>query len=416
MNFDPAGVLRIAVAAICGAAVGVERQWSGHASGPAARIGGVRTFTLLGALAGLAGWMWTIGLPAIATALLAGGVGLVVAGYVAVSRRDVEGTTEVAALVTLAAGVLAGLGYLALASGIIAVTCLLLVEKSRLHSSIARLDDAEIRAAIRFAVMAVVVLPLLPEGPFGPWGGIRPRELWLLVLFFSGISFAGFLARRAVGVAQGYPLAGLLGGVVSSTSVTFTFARESAERPGLARPLAFGILASCTVMFLRVLAATAVLNQLLMTALLPYVAVPFLLGIVITVLGWKGLDRGGDAIAEPSNPLELRAALQMAVLFQVVLLAVHAVRERWGDLGLVVSGAIVGLTDMDALTISMAKSAAEPAAVAAASQAIAVGILSNTLFKSAVAIVLGRGAVRVLVPACLLVMAVMLGAALYFLR
>jgi uncharacterized membrane protein (DUF4010 family) len=416
VNFDSTGVLRIAVAAVCGAAVGVERQWSGHASGPTGRIGGVRTFTLLGGLAGLAGWLWTIGLPAVATVLLAGAVGLVLAGYVAVSRRDVEGTTEVAALVTLAAGVLAGLGYLAIASGIIAVTCLLLVEKSRLHSSIARLDDAEIRAAIRFAVMAVVVLPLLPEGPYGPWGGIRPRELWLLVLFFSGISFAGFIARRAVGVTHGYPLAGLLGGIVSSTSVTFTFARESAEHPALGKPLAFGIIAACTVMFLRILVATAVLNPDLMTALLPYIAVPFVLGIVITVLGWRRLDGGGDHVEAPSNPLELRAALQMALMFQVVLLAVHAAREQWGDTGLVVSGAIVGLTDMDALTISMAKSASDPAMVAAASQAIAVGILSNTLFKSAAAIVLGRGAVRVLVPACLAVMAVALGAALYFLR
>jgi uncharacterized membrane protein (DUF4010 family) len=416
MNFDAAGILRIAVAAICGAAIGVERQWSGHASGPAARIGGVRTFTLLGALAGLAGWMWAIGLPALATVLLAGGVGLVVAGYVAVSRRDVEGTTEVAALVTLAAGVLAGLGYMALASGVIAVTCLLLVEKSRLHSTVAHLDDAELRAAIRFAVMAVVILPLLPEGPYGPLGGIRPRELWILVLFFSGISFAGFIARRAVGVKHGYPLAGLLGGIVSSTSVTFTFARESRDRPKLSRPLAFGILAACTVLFLRVVVATAVLNQYLMTTLLPFLVAPFLIGIVITVLGWRRLHPGQDRVAEPSNPLALRAALQMALLFQIVLFAVHAAREQWGDLGLAVSGAIVGLTDMDALTISMAKSASEPAAIAAASQAIAVGMLSNTIFKAAVAIVLGRGAVRFFVPACLAAMAVALGAALYFLR
>jgi uncharacterized membrane protein (DUF4010 family) len=412
MNFDAAGVLRIAVAAICGAAIGVERQWSGHASGPNARIGGVRTFTLLGALAGLAGWMWTIGLQPLATVLLAGSVGLVVAGYVAVARRDVDGTTEVAALVTLAAGVLAGLGYMALASGVIAVTCLLLVEKSHLHSTIANLDDAEIRAAIRFAVMAVVILPLLPEGPYGPGGGIRPRELWILVLFFSGMSFAGFIARRAVGVKHGYPLAGLLGGIVSSTSVTFTFARESRERPALARPLAFGILAACTVLFLRVIVATAVLNQYLMTTLLPYVAGPFLIGVVVTVLAWRRLHPGKERVAEPSNPLGLRAALQMALLFQIVLLAVHAAREQWGDAGLVVSGAIIGLTDMDALTISMAKSVSEPAAVAAASQAIAVGMLSNSLFKAAVAMVIGRGAVRFFVPACLAMMAVALGAAL----
>lgn len=416
MNFDSTGVLRIAVAAICGAAIGVEREWSGHSIGPTARIGGVRTFTLLGTLAGLAGWMWAIGFTALATVLLAGGVALVVVGYVAASHRDVDGTTEVAALVTLAAGALAGLGYLALASGVIAVTTLLLVEKSRLHSTVARLGDAEIRAGIRFAVMAVVILPLLPEGPYGPWGGIRPRELWLLVLFFSGMSFAGFIARRAVGVKHGYPLAGLLGGMVSSTSVTFTFARESAADPALGRPLAFGILAACTVMFLRIIVATAVLNQYLMTALLPFVAAPFLIGVVCTVLGWRRLDPGKDRVAKPSNPLGLRAALQMAVLFQIVLLAVHAAREQWGDLGLVVSGAIVGLTDMDALTISMAKSASEPAAVAAASQAIAVGILSNTLFKSATAVVLGRGAVRILVPACLLAMAALIGVALYLLR
>ena len=415
MQFDSSVVLRIVVAAICGAAVGVERQWSGHATGPTARLGGVRTFTLLGALAGLAGWTWTLGATALAVVLLAGGVALVVAAYLAVSHRDVDATTEVAALVTLSAGTLAGLGFLALASGVIAVTSLLLVEKSRLHSAVSRLDDAEIRAGARFAVMAVVILPLLPQGPYGPWGLFRPRELWLLVLLFSGISFAGFIARRAAGVRHGYLLAGLLGGLISSTSVTFAFSRASAHRPEVARPLAFGILAACTMMFLRILVATAVLNQALMTALLPYAAAPFLIGLGITVAGWRRPQPGTDHVAEPDNPLELRAALQMAVLFQVVLVGVHVAKIQWGNLGLVVSGAILGLTDMDALTISMAKSASEPAVAAAAAQAIAIGILSNTVFKVGVASLLGRGAVRVLVPAGLALTAVALGISIYLL-
>jgi uncharacterized membrane protein (DUF4010 family) len=190
MDLDP-GVVRIVVAALCGLAIGVERQWSGHASGPAARIGGIRTFTLLGAVAGMAGWLWTLQSQALAAVLLAGAVALVIVGYLAVSSRDVDGTTEVAALVTMAAGVLAGLDFLSLASGIAAITCLLLIEKSRLHAAVAKLDDDEIRAAARFAVMAAVILPLLPEGPYGPWGGVRPRLLWILVLFFSGMSFVG---------------------------------------------------------------------------------------------------------------------------------------------------------------------------------------------------------------------------------
>lgn len=416
MHFDPSVVLRIVIAALCGSAVGVERQWSGHASGPAARLGGVRTFTLLGGLAGAAGWMWTLGATTLAAVLLAGGAGIAIAAYVAASSRDVDATSEVAALVTLAAGAIAGLGFLALASGVTAVTLLLLVEKSRLHSAVARVDDAEIRAGVRFAVMAVVILPLLPEGPFGPWGVIRPRELWLLVLLFSGISFAAFIARRAAGARHGYPLAGLLGGLVSSTSVTFSFARASAQKPDLARPLAFGILGACTVMFLRILGATAILNQSLMTALLPYMAAPFLIGLGITVIAWRRLPRAADHVTEPENPLELRAALQMALLFQIVLLGVHAARIRWGNLGVVVSGGILGLTDMDALTISMAKTASDPAALATASQAIAVGVFSNTLFKMGIAGLLGRGAVRFLVPACLAAMAIAVGVSIYLLR
>ena len=100
---------------------------------------------------------------------------MVVAAYVAASRRHVDGTPEIAALVVLASGFMAGAGYLALASALFAITTLLPVEKSRLHAIVARIDDAGPRAGIRFASMAVVILPLLPEGPFGALGGVRPR-------------------------------------------------------------------------------------------------------------------------------------------------------------------------------------------------------------------------------------------------
>ena len=240
------GVLGILVAALGGVAVGIERQRSGHASGPGARLGGVRTFTLLGGTAGLAGWLTTQHLPGLAIVLAAGAVGVVIAGYIAASRTDVDATTEVAALVVIGAGLSAGVGWLTVASAVIAVSVLLLVEKSQLHALVGRIDDEELRAAARFGVMAVVILPLLPEGPFGPWGGIRPRTLWLLVLFFTGLSFSGYLARRIFGATQGYPLAGLLAGLISSTNATFTFARLSRREQWLSRPLAIGTVAACT--------------------------------------------------------------------------------------------------------------------------------------------------------------------------
>src|SRR6185295_472094 len=139
--------------------------------------------------------------------------------------------TEVAALVVLAAGVIAGIGSIRLASGITALVTLLLVEKSRLHALVERIDDVALRSGVRFAVMALVVLPLLPEGPYGPLGGVRPRQLWVLVLFFSGLNFAGYLARRMLGEGRGHVATGFLGGLVSSTNVTLTFARASRVDP-----------------------------------------------------------------------------------------------------------------------------------------------------------------------------------------
>ena len=132
-----------------------------------------------------------------------------------------------------------------------------------------RIDDVGLRAGVRFAVMALVVLPLLPQGPYGPLGGVRPRELWALVLFFSGLSFVGYIARRIVGPGRGYFVTGLLGGLVSSTNVTFTFARTSQREPASARALAFGAVAANAMLYPRVLIATAVLNLALLPSVFP---------------------------------------------------------------------------------------------------------------------------------------------------
>ena len=230
---DQAGTLGILVAALGGAAIGIERQRTGHASGPHARFGGIRTFTLIGGVAGIAGWLTTLNQVGLAIVLTAAVSALVVAGYVSASRNEIDATTEAAGLVVIVSGLIAGRGLLALASGIIAICTVLLIEKSRLHALVDRIDDDELRAAARFGVMAIVILPLLPEGPVAQLGGIRPRALWMLVLFFTGISFCGYLTRRLFGAERGYPLAGLIGGLISSTSVTFTFARLSRQDAAL---------------------------------------------------------------------------------------------------------------------------------------------------------------------------------------
>lgn len=401
-------VLGVLVAALGGAAVGLERQWSGHAEGPHPHFAGIRTFTLLGALAGLSGWLWTSGATWPAALLLGGAVALIVAGYVRVSRVDVDGTTEVAAIIVLAAGVASGLGHLRLASGVIAVVSLLLVEKSRLHGWVRRIDDLELRAATRFAVMALVVLPVLPTGPFGPWGGVRPRELWALVLFFSGLSFLGHLLRKAVGAGHGYLLSGLAGGLLSSTNVTWTFARLSVSEPALGRPVAFGAVAANAVLYPRVLAATAVLNPPLVTTLAPYLLAPAVVAVTIAAAGGLRARRETTPMAAAAgdvNPLQLRAALQMALLFQAVLMLVHVARVTQGAAGVYTSAFVLGLTDVDALTLSMARDVARALSLETAARAIAVGVLANTVLKSGVALVFGGAPFRLVAGGALALMA-----------
>ena len=399
-------IANLAVAALAGLAVGVEREWSGHTHGPDARFAGVRTFFLLGALGGIAGLFLSTGHTGIAVALLAASGSLVVAAYVLAVRRPEatpDGTTETAALVVLALGVLAGMGNRTLVSGITAIVVLALAEKSRVQRWLTSVDEHEMRAALLFAVLALVVLPLLPDGRYGPYESIRPRELWIVVLLFSGLNFAGYVARQVVGTERGYGVTGLLGGLLSSTAVTLHFSRKSKVEPDFAEPLGLGVIAACTVLVPRVIIVASLLEPNVGGQVIPLLAPPFLVGAgFVALVLWRA--RRGRADASTSgerplsdsdagrNPLGLWQSVQMAIAFQVVLIGLAWVQNTVGTPGVLMTAFVLGLTDVDALTLSMSRMGADAALRQLAATAIAVGVLANTLLKLALTIALGTRA------------------------
>lgn len=398
---DQLVLLRLAIAAIGGLAVGIEREWSARREQDHSRFGGVRTFLLLGLLGGLSGTLAATSLY-LALLVFGGGVLLVAIAYlVSAWRGTIDATTEVAGIVVLAAGAFAGSGSLEVASAVFAGTALVLVEKSRMHRAVERIQSAELEAAARFAVLALVVLPLLPAGPFGPSPGLEPRKLWALVLVFAGLSFVGYVALRVAGPRRGLGLAGLLGGVVSSTAVTFNFSRDARRNPELAAPLAMGVLAASSILPLRVLVLSAVIHAPVALALAPAVAPSLLLGGAIVGGTFLRHRKENEAEAEvprpPGNPLRLVAAIQMAVLFAIVLYLLALVQERFGQAGVLGGSALLGLTDLDALTYSAGRLAAAGGEPTGAARALVVGMLANTLFKGAIAMVLGPGRFRRLV-------------------
>jgi uncharacterized membrane protein (DUF4010 family) len=369
---------------------------------------------MLGLASGLSGWLMTLGLGGAAVVFLAGLAALVVVAYSSASRSDIDGTTEVAAFVVMAAGTLAGVGYIRLASGIVAITTLLLIEKTRLHRLVRALDRAELRAGARFAVMAAVILPMLPAGPFGPGNAIRPRLLWALVLFFSGLSFVGYVTQRTIGRSRGYMLTGTLGGLLSSTSVTLTFSRLS-RSPGQAeagRALASGTLGANTMLFPRVLAATALLAPALAWRLWPMFVVPFVIALTLALRSWNS-GEASDRKMSSENPLQVGSALQMAALFQLVLFGVAFATRWFGERGLYASASVLGLADIDALTVSMADLTTTGTAASVTAMAICIGIIANTCVKLGIALVVGRGHYRVLTVAGLAAIGVSLAGALW---
>ncbi|MBI2408777.1 MAG: DUF4010 domain-containing protein [Gemmatimonadetes bacterium] len=389
---------RLAVAGLVGLAAGIERQRSGHTMGPAPDFAGARTFLLIGLLGGLGGLFITHDAQLAGVALVAAAALLVVGAYVMTAKQGtadaIDGTTEVAALVVLALGMLAGGGALRLTAGLAALVVLALAEKNRLHGWVDRVDPLEMRAALHFAVLALVILPLLPATIATPVGEFTPRATWILVLVISGLNFAGHLARRVVGRERGYAVTGALGGLVSSTAVTWGFARSSQDDAALRPAYAAGVTAASTVLFPRVLVLVLLLNPGVALAAAPYFAAPFLVGAACSWWFARTPTASGETIMEPPrSPLRLGAALQMAVVFQLALLLMAFVRGQFGDAGVYTTAALFGVTDVDAISVAMTRTN-DAAFAPVAARAIVVAVASNTAAKAAIAAAVGRGAFR----------------------
>ena len=415
--------VRLGTAALIGLAVGLEREWSGHSSGPSARFAGLRTFMLIGLLGGSAGLFAREGHELPAAAILAATAAMCISAYVVSVRSnaaDRDGTTEVAAILVSVLGAVACAISWSIAAAAGSLVVVALNEKKRLHGVVTRVRPEELSAALRFAVLALVVLPLLPEGPYLGWADVRPRALWFVVLLLCAINFAGFLARRATSGGRGYVVAGLLGGVISSTVVTLGFARGSRQNPASSIPLALGVVAACTVLVPRVLLISSVLNPSVAVQLLPFIVPAGIIGAATVIAAWHFGKRWTDdnaavpvtlVSADDRSPLRLWMAIRLAIVFQLAIIAVAWVRTSFAIQGLYGTAVVLGLTDVDALTVSMSVPSSALASTVAA-RAIGVGILSNTVVKLGISTIAGSGRFRVIASAILTAMAGFIAAAL----
>lgn len=404
-----------AIALLIGALLGIEREKKKESSNRPS-FAGVRTFMLLAEAGALSAWLaQQMAMPLIFGVSLGGMLVLIAVAYVLEKRTDstaVGLTTALAGVTVFLLGAAVMFGYAGVAVGLAVFNTSLLAFKDPLHGAIQKLGQEDIFAGLKLLIASFIVLPLLPHHAVDPWGVLNPYKLWLLVVLISALSLVGYVAIRSLGSARGVAVTGISGGLVSSTAVTLSMARESRDEASIGvrdDAYAAGILMAWVVMFLRVGGMVLLLNPALFLPMVwPYatmlsINLGFAAVYYLRSLREAGLDPVGAVSLK--NPFSLWSATKFGLLFAGVLLMVELARRVLPVAGLVYVAVLAGTTDVDAITLAMSSQAGGSVPFAPAAQAVVVCVLSNTVIKATLAGVLGSPGLarRILVATCSMV-------------
>lgn len=383
---------RLALALAIGLLVGIERGWHDRDEQDGGSGPGIRTFSLVGLLGGVWGALY----PSIGgVALGFGALGFAIA-FTVFQWREAEhessfsGSGILAGLTTFALGVFALVGNMAAAGAAGVAVAGIMVARDPLHNFLRRLTWPELRSAMVLLAMTFVLLPILPNRTIDPWDAINPSQLWLMTILIAAFSYIGYVAIRVAGQRRGLLYAGALGGVVSSTAVTLTFARLAGEQPTASYDIGAGITAAWAVSIVRVvIVATAVAPALLVPLAVPAAAA----ALVLLLSGGLLLRLSEPSEAAPllafSNPFDPWEVLRFGAFLAVVLFAAKLLSVQFGQEGLLPLAAISGLADVDPITLSTAQMTTTGLSIAMAVPVILVAISANMLAKIVLTLVFG---------------------------
>jgi uncharacterized membrane protein (DUF4010 family) len=376
--------LELLEALAIGFLIGIERGWSGRREDEGQRVAGIRTFSLIGLLGGVLALLSQEISPWIMIAGFVSVSALVIAAHIldVVRNDDVGTTTAFSMMLTFALAAWAAYGHQVPAMAVTVIAVLLLGHKPGLHRWLTKVTPQDFFAGLKLLVISVVLLPLLPDKGYGPWEALNPYWTWWMVVLISGLSFLGYVVIQIAGERMGMIVTAIAGGLASSTAVTFSLARFAREKTSLL--FSAGVLVASSIMFFRVMIEVFVVHAALMHRLwLPLVIM--LLGLMASLL-WIWRKPAKDARdqeqkIELKNPLQLGMALQFGVLLAVILLLSEAMKEWFGNQGVYVLSVVSGLMDVDAITLSLSRSAHSDLAAEVAIMGIVLACAANTIFK-----------------------------------
>lgn len=404
-------LFQLGLALAIGLLVGTERHWRERDDAPGARTAGIRTFGIVGLLGGLTGTIAEE--PGLSAPILIGAVFIAFSAVLALfkwreaeAQHDFSVTTVVAGQATFLLGVLATSNHHTVAAGAAIALTALLASRESLHAFVQRLTWPELRSAIFLLAMAFIVLPLLPDRTIGPFDALNPAEIWIFAIALAGVSFVGYVAVRLFGRTRGPLIAGLAGGLVSSTAVALTSARDSTAPGANTRVIASGALAASAVSVVRGAILAVIFAPAMQARILPALAATAVVMTAAAVFCAMRSAAPADAPPPPSrdppeaqNPFEFGSVLKLAAIIAFATVAARVAAAQFGDRGMILVSVIMGLVDIDSVILSITRLANNPSAAGAGSApalsdgalelAVLLAIAANIAAKTVYSLALG---------------------------
>ena len=412
---------RVALALGIGLLIGLERGWRTREAEFGSRTAGVRTFAISGLLGGITGAIAQA--PSLASGSIVLSVGI--AAYALVitvfcrEENRAEGTfsatTAISGILTFTLGAYAVVGDERIAAAAAVAATGLLAIREELHGLVEKITWPELRSGLLLLAMTFIALPIMPGNPIGPFGGVNPREVWIIAIVLACVSFMGYVAVNYLGASRGVLLAAAAGGLVSSTAVTVANARRTAVHEGSPELLAAGVSVATAVSFLRVFAIAAVLQPKLLLVAGPTLigAATAAIGVGLTQAFWLNADGPQANAVKFRNPFGFWSVVGLALSLGVIIVLGRAVGESFGAEGAIAGAIVVGLVDVDLVAVAMARLPSYTLSLEGAAYAILAAAASDTVSKVAIGAVIGRGRfaaqIGIMAALCLSIAAAVLG-------
>ncbi|MDO9275960.1 MAG: MgtC/SapB family protein [Lutibacter sp.] len=384
-------LIRMLVTVGIGFVLGLEREFSQY-SEKGEIFAGLRTFTIVALLGFLTAYL---GIAVTYWIFIAGFLGVLVivaiSYWVTSNKGAIGSTTEFAIILTFLLGGFVLLGNITLSLALTVALLVLLSLKVRLRTMVGQLTQNEVYAFVRFVVVALLILPFLPNEFYGPYEVINPREVGWIIVLISGIGFVGYILIKFLGNDRGILLTSILGGLVSSTLVTYIFSKKSKETPELSQNYAVGIFAAATIMVIRIFLLVYIFNKAMLTALILPLIIVLMAAFGVALFFYNKQFRKREVIDKIvlGDPLNIKNAVFFGVFYVGILLLVSYANHIYGAKGIYVSSAISALTDIDAIAISVSKLGGTSMNFLIAQNAILIATLSNTVVKIGIAVFTG---------------------------